>query len=402
MCTIKRSLQFALLTVGTTVSILGFASAVTFPPTGGILFQSDDKNTNAKLFGYMQAYYADFNGDARNQSPAFNNGAVIPSARAGLMGNITPDWNYKFLYDFGTSSIAYAYAQYTGFHHFMLTGGQFKPASSMDILVDRPSMTFLEYSLPTNAFSVGFALGAQALFYNDYFTVAGGVFAPNTTGSINGVTVTGSDSFGVNWRATYSPIHQDAKMFHLGLGGYNRQADQGTDIARFRSIPELRGRSATAFFVDTSNISGVDDYTVNNAEIAGIYDSFSAQAEYYLTNVDRMAANNLNFSGYYAALSYFLTGESRVYSFKDGAFSGISPILHHYGAWELALRCSHVNLTSQNIAGGKESDITTALNWYPIQRVKVGLNYIYADGNPSGNGLNRKMHIIGLLLQTML
>ena len=98
-------------------------------------------------------------------------------------------------------------------------------------------------------------------------------------------------------------------------------------------------------------------------------------------------------------MSYFLTGETRIYDYLNGAFLGITKVLHSYGAWEVAFRFSNVDLNSQNILGGEENDATAALNWYPVQRVKLGAEYIYANATPSSNGLNRHVNIVGLMLQ---
>ena len=121
-----------------------------------------------------------------------------------------------------------------------------------------------------------------------------------------------------------------------------------------------------------------------------MYGPFSAQAEYIGDKVMRQNNNpNLQFKGWYALASWMITGESRVYNVKNGVFDGIEPA-HHYGAWELAGRVSHINLNSQSVLGGEEDNYTGGLNWYLNYNLRFMLNYIKAyslrDGihsNPS-------------------
>lgn len=386
--------------VDTDTSIDSFSkpATVSIDKAGGMNVATFDDKYSAKISGFFQIYPAFFSGDATNQIPNFVNGIAVPAARMHLSGKIASDWLYKITYDFATNTLLNAYLQYTGFKHFIITGGQYKPAFSLGFLPARNDMTFLEYALPVHAFFTNYVLGAQLLGFTQHFTVAGGIFGPNTTNTINGVTVTGPDPVGVNGRLTYSPIHDERKVLHFGLGAYYRQANRATNVVRFRSIPELRGRTSV-YLADTGNIANSRDYYVGSAEFAAIRGSFYAEAEYYRADVNRISEPDLGFNGYYMTAGYFLTGESRLYDFTNGYLKSISQIRNRYGAWEIAMRYSNLDLNDKNIIGGKERDVTAALNWYPVQRIKLGFNYIHANATPSGNGVNRQMNIYGLLLQ---
>jgi phosphate-selective porin OprO/OprP len=57
----------------------------------------------------------------------------------------------------------------------------------------------------------------------------------------------------------------------------------------------------------------------------------------------------------------FLTGETAHY--RDGKF--IRPnILSNRGAWEIVARLSSVNLNDQDVAGGKEKNLSFGVNWF--------------------------------------
>jgi phosphate-selective porin OprO/OprP len=114
------------------------------------------------------------------------------------------------------------------------------------------------------------------------------------------------------------------------------------------------------------------------AEIATVQGPFSAQAEYITTSVQRDADRDLDFDGWYAQASYFLTGESRQY--KDGKFARVTPksIVGEggIGAWELALRFSTLDLSDADIDGGEADSVTLGMNWYPTPTLRFTANYV--------------------------
>ena len=49
-----------------------------------------------------------------------------------------------------------------------------------------------------------------------------------------------------------------------------------------------------------------------------------------------------------------------------------------WGAWELAVRYSQVDLNDEGLEGGRLDDITVGVNWYVHPNAKIQLNYVYA------------------------
>jgi phosphate-selective porin OprO/OprP len=49
------------------------------------------------------------------------------------------------------------------------------------------------------------------------------------------------------------------------------------------------------------------------------------------------------------------------------------------GAWEIALRLSHLDLNDGAISGGKEDNTTVGVNWYLNADTRLMVNYVSAD-----------------------
>jgi phosphate-selective porin OprO/OprP len=136
--------------------------------------------------------------------------------------------------------------------------------------------------------------------------------------------------------------------------------------------------------VDTDEFyaDGVDLLCFETSLVSG---PLSFQAEYFRAITDSNDEGDPEFWGYYVYGSYFLTGESRDYVISKGTFTpdmpkhGFRPRKKTWGAWEVALRHSYIDLNDGNIRGGKERNSTIGVNWYLLGKQKLMLNYIRVD-----------------------
>ncbi len=46
------------------------------------------------------------------------------------------------------------------------------------------------------------------------------------------------------------------------------------------------------------------------------------------------------------------------------------------GAWEVAARFSHIDLTDQEIVGGTQDNATFGVNWYPTGNTRFSFNFV--------------------------
>ncbi|MGR9106562.1 MAG: OprO/OprP family phosphate-selective porin [Gammaproteobacteria bacterium] len=327
------------------------------------------------------------NDDASNgRNTDFQDGASIRRARLALEATLWKYWGLKLQYDFaagaGAEGIRDMYITYRNDQVWpvLVTLGQFKEYIGLESVASSNDLTFIERALPSRAFSPPDArrIGIGAHTYgHDLWTLGLGFYGRNADGEdLGGVPVGRSDPFVFAGRTTFSPIHREGAVLHLGFGGTYTAPD---DTTRFRERPELT--PGTQRLVDTGTLSNVANITHLVAEAAGVYGPFSLQGEYTYVDVNRNSGfSNPTFDGWYIQGSWILTGESREYEFEDGIFKNPKPstIVGHggIGAWEIAARYSSMDLNSVDISGGREENFTAGLNWYPAPNFKFMANYV--------------------------
>lgn len=211
-------------------------------------------------------------------------------------------------------------------------------------------------------------------------TVSAGVFRDtDDTGKF-----VSDDGYNLTARLTGLPLASEdsRKLIHLGIAASQQNTPTGT--TQFRGRPENR---LAPYFVSATNIPA-DDVTLLGLEAAFVLGPFSMQAEYVSAGTESDEAD-YDVSGYYTEASYFLTGENRPYDRANGCFGRVTPN-HNFGkdgwgAWEVALRLSEVDLNDGELAGGEMENVTAGLNWYLNPSVRVALNYIRSDLDTVGN-----------------
>jgi phosphate-selective porin OprO/OprP len=198
---------------------------------------------------------------------------------------------------------------------------------------------------------------------------------------------------------TGDPEDRDAqRLLHLGLSAHILYASG--DSVRYRSRPESH---LAPYVIDTGEVAA-EGALVACAEAAWVNGPFCLQGEFLHSWVKGHSEQDLSFHGFYASMSWFLTGESRPYNRAKGTFSRVLP--HHHlspsrgtwGAWEIAGRFSHTDLNSEYVTGGRVALISAGLNWYLHSHLKW--RFDYGTGRVTGRSEEGTFHFFQTRLET--
>jgi len=263
--------------------------------------------------------------------------------------------------------------------------GHIKEPFSLERLASITNLTFMEIALPTRAFAAGRNLGAKYdnSLFNDRMSLGAGAFL--NTGSFSDLgqaqdEISEANGYNLTGRVTGLPWYTEGSegLLHLGLS-YSHQVRQD-EVNGFRTRPE--SRLTDDRLVDTGPFSP-DNIDLINPELAVVSGPLSFQGEYVHAFAD--GAGNPQFWGYYGYGSLFLTGEHRNYDVSSGVFSRLAPKRNFrpfqggWGALELGLRYSFIDLNDKAIRGGTERNFTAGLNWYLNRNMRFMFNYIWAN-----------------------
>lgn len=190
-----------------------------------------------------------------------------------------------------------------------------------------------------------------------------------------------ADHYGFASRFTYAPIARNRQVLHFGAAvAYDDiQNDSRYQIS---TRPESGLVSA---LLDTGGLAGVDSSASVGLEGVGILGPLTLQGEYMHTFLQRSGRADPSFNGGYAQASYVLTGESRSYERSSALVGGVKP-RSKWGAVELGVRFSTLDLNDEAVNGGSERDWTVGLNWYLRENVRLMFNYVAVDAKLSSTG----------------
>lgn len=330
----------------------------------------------------------------------------------------------KAQFDFAGGSVAWkdvylALRKVPGIGEFKI--GQFKEPIMLEILTSSNDITFIERSLPSNLLPerlTGAAISDQ--FMSDRMRYEFGVFK---TGTGDDGDAPGNHDLAGTVRVSGLPYEDEGgtRLVHLGASASLRAPEDS--MVRYRARPEARphgqfrrgpmaGDSLSIRFIDTGNINNVDSETIFNLEAAAVVDSLSFQAEYLHANLDIDGRSDASFHGWYAFLSWLVTGENRRYKHDAGVFGNprpktvFGPGESEEGCWglgavELAARVSSLDLTDGAIRGGEQLNYTGGANVYLNNNARIMFNYVLADVEGSGAREDGRAHFFLTRLQFM-
>ncbi len=404
----------------------------------GVKFETKDGNFTTEIHGRMQVdSQENVNQQLHNSfltaggaPAALDNSVGIRRARLSMEGTVYKDTDYKFEYDFARAGmvgqiagstvttqntslaggITDAFARYNFNKKLSVKLGSFKEPLTLEDTTSDIQTSFIERSMAVNAFVDNlniFKVGIGANYSADRWLVATalqtqGPGAMNTATSyvqpsVNSQAGAGNTSWELNGRVAGTPwMASPTQLLHLGgWGSYtsvnNNYNGNGTLANGGVTFGTQMGNMDRTSILNTGNLSSAavggnvaTAYNRFGAETAVVLGPFSAQAEYLQTNVSGNGYSNNALTGYYGYMTYFLTGESRNYVTKTGAFDRVKPKRNFdmkggMGAWELLVGFDELNLRSGDKINGGVADLgKLGVNWYFNPRIRLNTNWVHA------------------------
>jgi phosphate-selective porin OprO and OprP len=274
--------------------------------------------------------------------------------------------------------------------------GNFFVPFGLEQVTNDTNNVFLERSIPTQGVFTADREVGMATYNcteNQRLTWATGIFFDNITDSLK-ERIDDNQGYRTSGRLTYLPYYDEGSngryLVHTGIGVL-RTDDQDHRL-RVRSRPQIHEGPR---LIDSLSLVG-NTQTTGNLEGAVVWGPVTLQSEAYLSMLD-LAAGSQVVNGQYVHLSYFVTGENRIFEKfgQHGAQFGRSVPYSNvfavrggrsYGGLELKARWSRLDLTTLN--AGQYNDFTLGFNWYWSDRVRMMFDYIHpfttADSNPFG------------------
>ncbi len=338
-------------------------------------------------FGLAVLYQYDVNAFS-NDAGKFENANTNRRIQIGLYLRRPGVYDSVVQYDFQSNQWADAFVRLrskgvvgTDLGNFRL--GYSKTPVGFEGATSSSATTFLETALPTQAIWEGRRAGVDWSFVRTHFVLNIGDYfwRKDFDGQNPGQT----------WamRAAWVPLNKEGAVLHLGVSASRESldwADEGAvpPQARFRARPEA-GLTPVRL-VDSGTLAYSKRVDREGVEALWIGGSWSMQAEYLHANVVRYNGRpDYNARGFYVFGTWTVTGEARQYN--DGNVgdrrynSRNQQDINSEGQWgalELALRYSQLDLNDGAVTGGKEHDWTLGANWYLGRRLKLQANYVWA------------------------
>ncbi len=308
------------------------------------------------------------------------NGVEFRRARIALSGTIYKDFLYHAEFGFGSATefndvfMGVQNVPYAG----TIRVGRYKEFAGLDELTSDNDTLFIERALP-NVFAPGRNIGVAAnnAFFDQRMTVGLGLFH-NTDAFGFGE----GDQYAFTGRVTGLPWRSEdgENVVHIGVWGGVRATD--SDDFRVRQRPEIH---LAPRYLDTfDEIGEIDGIALFGVDAGVTHGRFSAMGEYMMQSLDR-PMGDVTFWGAYVQGAVFLTDDHRGYRAADGFFDKVKPKKNvqigkdgGWGAWEVALRYSHLDLDDGGVNAGTMDDITAGVNWFLNPNLRWSLNYVHA------------------------
>ena len=346
----------------------------------GFKIENADKSIKMKFGGRLMYDYGFFSLNNEAESNGYTlfseNGNEFRRARLFTSGTIYNNVDFKLQIDFTGGEVVLKDA-FIALKELPVVGnlrvGHFKEPFRLEALTSSKYITFMERSLPINLIperNSGFMIFNEAI--NNRIGWQVGLFRGADKATSDSPKANGN--YALTSRISGLAIKNDNTLLHLGVA-YSYRKPQEDKFFGYSVRPEVHISNK---YIET-DVDGVKNVNMLNFETALVAGSFSFQGEYALTDVNSTIENE-NFNSFYTQVSYFLTGEKRVYKNSLDGFDRVKPKKNFVknggmGAFELALRFSAID----GMDTDEMKNFTAGLNWHLNPATRIMTNYVISN-----------------------
>lgn len=348
----------------------------TVKTAGGLSVESSDGANSFNLDGRLQFDTMYFDGVYSNSVDGEGSSdTTIRRSRLGVNGVLDRDWTFEIIFDVKDdkkqASIDTAEFSYRGFDFADITCGRFKRPFFLEEITTSKWVTTVERSLISDI-----TINNTAQF--------GGMLSNKLESDGLGVLTwaiamvddqiedgTKDDQYGYYGRVTWAPVAEKTSVLHFGLAYGDRNLPDNYPVTLTSGLAVSAADTQTLLEVEADGDSQV------GAEAAWLAGPLSLQAEYVVRTIDA-ADGSVDASGYYAQVTYTLTGESRTYKTYPAKFDKLVPANGKYGAIELVAKYDSIEVEQPGAASAEAELWTLGVNWYLTRYLHLKLNYLDA------------------------
>ncbi|MEN8120606.1 MAG: porin [Bacteroidota bacterium] len=360
---------------------------------GILTFESDDKKFKTWYDARVQLDANTYSHDTYNPT---GNGVGIRRARFAVKTILWKNWYGEVDLDFESSAVELkdAYILYD-FGNAFVKGGHYKEPLSMETTTTSRYVTFMERSL-ISKMTPSRHIGVSGSYVGGKWMTVGGVFF-NTVGDAEEVMYTKDNNkdygidegYSLTGKLVVNPILKNDMMLHIGAAGSYRTPKTHLEVPNsYRYSTRSYSAINRKKYLDTDDISDVENTVLANVELAGMYKNFMFQGQYITTTVNRMNdLDAVNLGGFYVQAGVYLFGSHYTYNQSEGEFTR-PKINNDWGALEFAVRYDYMNANDieAEVTGGAAEAYTAGLTWRPNPNVRLMVNYSYLNHDRYANG----------------
>ncbi len=320
------------------------------------------------LDNYEGVLNADGDGDWR-----FN--TQLRRARLEMSGTLPGDFDWvldvNYIESTNDTELQNAGLRYSGWKVADIFFGRTKEPFGLEELASSNSILTMRRNVFTDATDTD-SQPNYGLLLNGFAGPVGwaaGIFNPDG----NPTDEDGSDRLAFTGRLFGAPIHDGARVLHLGLAATDRNLDAPESLRGFglRAAETGDRISSASILADADRQLGLEALYMDGP--------WSLQAEAFWRNLDGAAGGpDGTVDSQYLQAAWTVTGESRGYKASSGVPDKVKPSSGR-GALELVARIERIAFDVDGAAEQRGRILVAGANYYPNRNVKFMFNVSHAD-----------------------